>query len=60
MIDIENKLRVRIQELTKENIHFTKNWDHNTIISLKVLVDLEIPFNIIRDYNDIKTYTLMD
>ena len=55
-----NKLKDKIQELTTEKISFGKNWTNNTLMIMKALIDFEMPFNEIHNFNDIKTQMLMD
>jgi hypothetical protein len=55
-----NKLKDKIQELTTEKIPFGKYWSINTLMMMKALIDLEIPFNEICNFNDIKNHMFMD
>ena len=55
-----NKLKDEIQKLTTEKISFGKNWTNNTLMIMKALIDYEMPFNEIHNFNDIKTQMFID
>jgi hypothetical protein len=56
-----NKLRIYLETYTNKKIPVVnKKWKENTVVIVKVLIDLEVDFDGIATYKDIKDQIMMD